>query len=202
MKQVVIVGAGPAGCYAAERLAREAACEVDVIERLPTPFGLVRAGVAPDHQSTKAIGRVLERALGRPNVRFFGNVEVGRDVTLDEHRRLYDAVVLATGATVDRRLDVPGAELPGIVGSGELVFWLNAHPDWAVRAPALGDARSAVIVGNGNVALGVARVLAKSAEEMDAADIAPEAEAAIRAAPLDEIHLVGRRGPDEASFTA
>jgi ferredoxin--NADP+ reductase len=201
VRRIAIVGSGPAGCYAAERLAREADCEIDVIDRLPTPFGLVRAGVAPDHQSTKAIARVLERALGRPNVRFFGNVEIGRDATLEELRRLYDAVVLATGATGDRRLDLPGAGLPGVVGSGAFVFWLNAHPDWAARAVDLAQVRSAVVIGNGNVAIDVARVLAKTREEMALSDMSPDAEAAIAAAPLQQIHIVGRRGPAEASFT-
>src|SRR4051812_19342020 len=147
-RRIAIVGAGPAGCYAAERLAREADVEIDVIERLPTPFGLVRAGVAPDHQSTKAIARVLERALGRPNVCFVGHVEVGLDVRLDELRRLYDALVLATGATSDRRLAIPGADLAGVVGSGAFVFRLNAHPDWASSGLDLSRVRSVVVIGN------------------------------------------------------
>jgi ferredoxin--NADP+ reductase len=200
-RRIAIVGSGPAGCYAAERLAREADCEIDVLERLPTPFGLVRAGVAPDHQSTKSIARVLERALARPSVRFFGHVDVGRDVRLDALRELYDAVVLATGATADRRLDLPGSGLPGIVGSGEFVFWLNAHPDWATRAVDLSQVRSAVVIGNGNVAIDVARLLAKAPAELAVSDISAEAEAGLAAAPLREIHIVGRRGPADARFT-
>jgi len=199
---VAIVGAGPAGCYAAERLARAAPdAAIDVIERLPTPYGLVRAGVAPDHQGTKAVERVLERALTRPNVAFFGNVEIGRDLSLRELRELYDAVILATGAPEDRRLGIEGEELAGVFGSGSFTRWINGHPDAADLPVRLEGVRSAVVIGNGNVAIDVARVLAKSREEMARSDLAPAVEAAIAAAPLEEIHIVGRRGPAEAHFT-
>lgn len=201
--KVAVVGSGPAGCYLAEKFAKLAPeGEVDVIDRLPTPFGLVRAGVAPDHQGTKAIARVLARSLGRGPAAFWGNVEVGRDVTLAELRALYDAVVLATGAPRDRKLGLPGEELPGVYGSGAFVGWYNSHPDHAGLDPDLSQVKSAVVVGNGNVAIDVARVLGKTVEEMAASDIAPAAGAAISAAPLEEIHLVGRRGPAEAKFTA
>jgi len=199
---VAIVGAGPAGCYAAERLARVAPdAAIDVIERLPTPYGLVRAGVAPDHQGTKAVERVLERALTRPNVAFLGNVEIGRDLSLEGLRGLYDAVILATGAPEDRRLGIPGEELAGVFGSGAFTRWINGHPDAADLPVRLEAVRSAVVIGNGNVAIDVARVLAKSREEMARSDLAPSIEAAIAAAPLEEIHIVGRRGPAEAHFT-
>ena len=199
---VAIVGSGPAGCYAAERLARAAPdAEIDVIERLPTPYGLVRAGVAPDHQSTKSVERVLERALTRPNVAFFGTVEIGRDLSLEELRRLYDAVILATGAPQDRRLGIPGEELAGVFGSGAFTRWINGHPDAADLPVRLAGVRSAVVIGNGNVAIDVARVLAKSRAEMARSDLAPPIEAAIAAAPLEEIRIVGRRGPAEAHFT-
>jgi ferredoxin--NADP+ reductase len=199
---VAVVGSGPAGCYAAERLAREPRCRVDVLDRLPTPFGLIRAGVAPDHQGTKAVSRVLERVLERENVAFHGNVEIGRDLTLDELRGLYDAVVIATGAPLDRRLGVPGEDLAGVVGSAAFVGWYNSHPSFSDGpAPVPARALSAVIVGNGNVALDVARVLAKTPAEMERSDIDPEVQAALAAAPLAEIAIVGRRGAGETGFS-
>jgi ferredoxin--NADP+ reductase len=204
--QVAVIGSGPAGCYLVERLVREApGCRIDVIDRLPTPYGLVRAGVAPDHQSTKSITRVFDRALTREGVAFRGNVTVGRDVTLAELRRFYDAVVIATGAPRDRRLSVPGEDLAGIIGSGAFVGWYNGHPDHAALAPnlraRLANTRSAVIVGNGNVALDVARILAKTPTELAVSDIAPDIGRSLAAAPLRQIHIVGRRGPDAAGFS-
>jgi NADPH-dependent glutamate synthase beta subunit-like oxidoreductase len=199
--QIAIVGSGPAGCYLAERLVREAPdCRIDIIDRLPTPFGLVRAGVAPDHQSTKAITRIFDRVLSREGVAFWGNVEIGSDVALDALRELYDAVVIATGAPQDRRLGVAGEDLPGIVGSGAFVGWYNAHPDHAARKPDLSGVRSAVLIGNGNVALDVARILAKTPEELAQSDIAPEIAASLGAMPLETIHIVGRRGAEHAGF--
>ncbi len=172
--KIAIVGSGPAGCYAAEQLARLAPeADIDVIDRLPTPYGLVRAGVAPDHQGTKSVERVLERALTRPNVTFHGAVEIGRELGLDELRALYDAVILATGAPSDRRLDIPGEELPGVHGSGAFTRWINGHPDDADRAVDLDRIRSVVVIGHGNVAIDVARVLAKSRDEMARSDLAP-----------------------------
>jgi len=200
--QIAIVGSGPAGCYAAERLVRAApGCRIDIIDRLPTPYGLVRAGVAPDHQGTKAVTRVFDRVLTRDGVAFWGNVEVGRDVTLDELRALYDAVVIATGAPQDRRLGVPGETLPSIVRSGEFVGWLNGHPDRFGAAFDLAGVRSAVLIGNGNVALDVARLLAKTSAELAQSDIAPETEQALGAMNLDTLHIVGRRGPEDAGFS-
>lgn len=200
--RIAIVGSGPAGCYAAERLAKLVPDgEVDVLDRLPAPFGLIRYGVAPDHQGTKGVARVLSRVLSRPPAAFFGNVELGRDVGLDELRALYDAVVLAVGAPLDRRLGVPGEDLPGVSGSGAFVGWYNGHPDHCAAAPDLSAVRRAVVVGNGNVALDVARVLAKSDEELKGSDLSPEAAAAIAAAPLEEVVIVGRRGAAEARFS-
>ncbi len=199
--RIAVVGGGPAGCYCVERLARllpEA--EIDLLDRLPTPFGLVRFGVAPDHQGTKAVTRVLARALARPQVRFLGNVEVGRDLTLAELRALYDGVVLAVGAPQDRRLTVPGEGLPGVYGSARFVGWYNGHPDQAALAPDLAGLRRAVVIGNGNVALDVARVLAKTPEEMAGSDLPPEIAARIARAPLREIVLVGRRDAAAARF--
>jgi NADPH-dependent glutamate synthase beta subunit-like oxidoreductase len=199
--QAAIIGSGPAGCYLAERLLREApGCRIDIIERLPTPFGLVRAGVAPDHQSTKAVTRVFERVMTREGVAFRGNVEIGRDASLAELRALYDVVVIATGAPEDRRLGVAGENLAGIVGSGAFAGWYNSHPDHAAATPPLDGARSVVLIGNGNVALDVARILAKTPAELAQSDIAPSVERALAAMPLEAIHIVGRRGPAQAGF--
>ncbi|HEY0877185.1 MAG TPA: FAD-dependent oxidoreductase [Zeimonas sp.] len=200
MKHVAIVGSGPAGCYLADQLLRLVPdARVDVIERLPVPFGLVRYGVAPDHQGTKAVSRLLDRTLARATVRFFGNVEVGRDVRLDELRRLYDAVVLATGAPRDRRLGIAGETLPGVVGSAAFVGWYNGHPD--CPPPVLRNVRSAVVIGNGNVAIDVARVLAKTPAELAGSDLPPEVHARLLEQRIQTVHLVGRRGPADAKFT-
>ncbi len=199
--RVAIVGAGPSGFYAADGLLRgRPDLRIDLIDRLPTPFGLVRAGVAPDHQGTKAVVRQFDRLLAQPDVRFAGNVEVGRDLYWDELRHGYDAVVVATGMVIDRKLDVPGEELPHVWGSWKFVAWLNGHPDFR-RGPDLSGVRRVAVIGNGNVALDVARLLAKSPDEMAKSDIVPEAGAAIAAAPLTEIYVIGRRGPEHASFT-
>jgi NADPH-dependent glutamate synthase beta subunit-like oxidoreductase len=198
---VVIVGAGPAGFYTAEALLNR--CpegRIDIIERLPSPFGLVRAGVAPDHQSTKRIISRFEKTAGSASVSFFGNVEVGRDVSLDELRHLYDAVVLAVGAPRDRTLNIPGEGLKGVYGSAAFVGWYNGHPDYRDLDPLL-DTESAVVIGNGNVALDIARVLAKSSAELAPSDITDAARNAIERSPLRDIHIVGRRGPADTKFT-
>src|SRR5271167_4353191 len=174
MRRIVIIGSGPAGCYLADHLLRLLPdASIDILERLPVPFGLIRYGVAPDHQGTKAVARVLDRVLSRDRVAFFGNVEVGRDVHLDELMSFYDAVVLATGAERDRRLGIPGEDLPGVVGSRTFTGWYNAHPDHPA-APEAQDVRSAVIIGNGNVAIDVARIFAKSPAEFEGSDLPPE----------------------------
>lgn len=201
-KSFAVVGSGPSGFYAAEALARKFAdAEIDLIERLPMPYGLARFGVAPDHQGTKNITRVFARLPEKPNVRFLGLVELGRDVSLSDLLGLYDAVVLATGAPEDRHLGIPGGDLPGVVGSGTFVSWYNAHPDFAAAGPDLSRVQSVAIIGNGNVAIDVARVLARTPVEMAKSDLSPAILAAIAAAPLSEIHIIGRRGPVEASFT-
>lgn len=200
MRHIAIIGSGPAGCYLTDQLLRLAPdAHVDVIERLPVPFGLIRYGVAPDHQGTKAVLRVLDRVLGRDAVGFFGNLEVGRDVRLDELRGLYDAVVLATGAPRDRRLGVAGEDLSGVAGSGAFVGWYNSHPDHL--PPPLHAVRRAVVVGNGNVAIDVVRILAKSGSELAGSDLAPPVQELLAAQPLETIHIVGRRGSADAKFT-
>src|SRR5271165_3813653 len=200
MLQVAIIGSGPAGCYLADQLLRALPdVSIDVLERLPVPFGLIRYGVAPDHQSTKAIARVLDRVLSRERVNFFGNVEVGRDVRLEELLSLYDAIVLAIGATRDRKLGIPGEDLPGVIGSGGFTGWYNSRPDH--RAPEVQGVRSAVIIGNGNVAIDVARILAKCPAELAGSDLSPDVTAWLEAQPIENIHIVGRRSAADAKFT-
>jgi len=199
--RVAIVGAGPSGFYAADGLLRaNPDLHIDIIDRLPTPYGLVRAGVAPDHQGTKAIVRQFEKLLAQPDVRFAGNIEVGRDLSWDDLTEHYDAVIVATGMVIDKKLGVPGEDLPHVWGSWRFVGWLNGHPDFRA-GPDLSKVKSVAVIGNGNVALDVTRVLAKSTEEMAKSDIVPEAGAAIAAAPLTDIYVIGRRGPEYASFT-
>jgi len=197
---IAIIGSGPAGCYVAEHLLKllpEA--RIDVLEKLPVPFGLIRYGVAPDHQGTKGAARVLDRTLSRDRVRFFGNVEVGKDVTLNELRDMYHVVVLATGAPRDRRLGISGEGLTNVIGSGAFVAWYNGHPSRAI--PYLRDVRSAVIIGNGNVALDVARILAKHGDELKGSDLTPDVIEALRSQPIEHIHIVGRRGAAVAKFS-
>ncbi len=202
MRHVAIIGSGPAGYYTAEALQRTLgdAVRVDIIDRLPVPFGLIRSGVAPDHQSIKAVSRRYEAVALTDHVRFIGNVEIGRDVTIAELMTLYDAVVLATGAPHDRTLDIPGAALPGVVGSAAFVGWYNGHPDHAALNPLL-DGAGAVIVGNGNVALDVARILAKAESEFAGSDIVAHALTALRTSRIRAIHLLGRRGPHQIAMT-
>ena len=199
---VAIVGSGPSGFYALDGLSRALpGVRIDLIDRLPTPFGLVRLGVAPDHQGTKAVARQFDRLARKPGIRFVGNVEIGRDVSLAELRALYDAVVIATGAPRDRRLGIPGEDLLGVHGSWPVVGWYNGHPDFAgldFRLPG----PAVAIIGNGNVAIDLARVLARTPQEMKGSDLAPHAAAVIAGAGLRDIHLIGRRGPVEASFTS
>lgn len=198
---VAIVGAGPAGFYTAEALLQTLpGVQIDFIERLPTPYGLIRAGVAPDHQTTKNVARKFEQTAQRESVQYFGNVEVGRDVQMAELREIYDAVVLAVGSAGDRYLGIPGEDKEGVYGSAVFVGWYNGHPDFNNLNPRL-DTHTAVIVGNGNVALDVARVLVKTPAEMEASDIASYAGEAIYSAPLTDVYLIGRRGPLDAKFT-
>ncbi len=198
---VAIVGSGPAGFYAAEALLKSGAdVAIDIIECLPTPYGLIRSGVAPDHAKTKNVARAYEKTALDERVRFFGNVEIGRDVTIGALRGLYDAVVLATGASRDRELGIPGSELMGVVGVAAFVGWYNGHPDFRDLNPPL-DTETVVVIGLGNVAVDVARVLTKTVGEMAGTDIADYAGAAIAGSPIRAVHMAGRRGPIEARFT-
>ena len=201
--RVAVVGSGPAAFYVAAALlaSEEPAAEVDMIERLPTPWGLVRLGVAPDHPQLKTVSRAFEKIAARPRFRFLGNVEVGRDVTHDELARLYDAVVYANGAQTDRRLGIPGEDLPGSWAATELVAWYNGHPDYQELEFDLSVER-AVVVGNGNVALDVARMLALTQEELAPTDATDASIAAIVASGLREIVVLGRRGPVQAAWTS
>jgi len=199
---IAVVGAGPSGFYAVDALTRaRPGARIDIIDRLPTPYGLARYGVAPDHQGTKGVTRQFDRLLAKPGVRFIGGVELGRDVSLDELRAAYDAVLIATGCGRDRRLGIPGEDLDGVMGSMRFVDWFNAHPDAVDLAETIAPVRHVAVIGNGNVAIDVARVLAKTADEMAKSDIDPRAQAAIAAMPLETVTLYGRRGPAEASFT-
>ncbi len=199
---IAIVGSGPSGFYVVDGLTRALpGCRIDIIDRLKTPYGLVRFGVAPDHQGTKAVARQFERLALKPGVRFLGNVELGRDVSLDELRAHYDAVVIATGASQDRKLGIPGEDLPGVFGSWQFVGWYNGHPDFAKLDVKL-SGNAVAVIGNGNVAIDLVRVLAKTAEEMRASDLVDHAAAVIHPAKLTDIYMIGRRGPVEANFTS
>ena len=199
--RVAVVGSGPAGFYAAgSLLAAGLPVEVDMIERLPTPWGLVRLGVAPDHPKIKSVSRAFEKIALQPGFRFFGNVEVGRDIGADELLEYYDAVVYAVGAQTDRRLGIPSEDLPGSWPATEFVAWYNGHPDFQHLEFDL-DVERAVVIGVGNVALDVARMLALTAEELGPTDTTDAAIAAICGAGIREIVVVGRRGPAQAAFT-
>ena len=199
--RVAVVGSGPAGFYAAGALLdADVPVEVDMIERLPTPWGLVRLGVAPDHPKLKTVSRAFERIALKPGFRFFGNVEVGRDLSPGDLARVYDAVVYAFGAQTDRRLGIPGEDLPGSWSATEFVAWYNGHPDFQDLEFDL-DVDRAVVIGNGNVALDVARMLALTSEELAPTDTTDPAIEAIGSSTTRDIVVVGRRGPAQASWT-
>ena len=198
---VAVIGSGPSGFYTVEALKKTGQdVRVDMIERLPTPFGLIRGGVAPDHQTTKKVARVYEKTAQADGVGYFGNVEVGRDVSLEELKDIYDAIVLAVGAPRDRKLGIPGEDKTGVFGSADFVGWYNGHPDFTELKPDL-STETVVVIGNGNVAIDAARVLVKTEAEMAETDIAEHAAAAIRASAIKDVYMVGRRGPIEAKFT-
>lgn len=200
--RVAIVGSGPAGIYTADALTKQAGTDVqvDVLERLPTPYGLVRYGVAPDHTSIKSIARYLRKVLERPSVRFLGGVELGTDVSAADLRAHYDAVVYCTGAMVDRRLGIPGEDLPGSAAATDFVNWYCGHPDVSPGAFTL-DAEQVVVIGVGNVAVDVARILAKTADELRPTDVPEPVIERLAASRVRTIHVIGRRGPEHAKFT-
>ncbi|MDX6476772.1 MAG: ferredoxin/flavodoxin---NADP+ reductase [Gaiellaceae bacterium] len=200
--RVAVVGSGPAGFYAADALLKseDPPVEVDLLDRLPTPWGLVRLGVAPDHENIKAVSRAFQKTAAKPGFRFFGNVEVGSTVSHEDLLHLYDAVVYTVGAQTDRRLGIPGEDLPGSWAATEFVAWYNGHPDFQDREFDLTHER-VVVVGNGNVAIDCARMLALTPEELEPTDTTHEAIDAINAAGIREILMLGRRGPVQAAFT-
>lgn len=202
MRHIAIIGSGPAGYYSAEAAQKKFGedVRVDIIDRLPVPFGLIRFGVAPDHQSIKAVSGRYEKVALSENVRFVGNVTVGKDVSIDELQDLYDAVVLATGAPDDRKLEIPGGDLPGVYGSAAFVGWYNGHPDFADLEPPL-DGKHVAIIGNGNVALDVARILSKTRAEFGGSDIVSHALDVLETSATEEITILGRRGPHQIAMT-
>src|SRR5437870_9315868 len=200
--RVAIIGAGPTGFYAADQLLRQegVAVEVDLFDRLPTPFGLVRFGVAPDHQKIKSVTVTFDKVAANPRFRFFGHVEVGKDLSVDDLRRHYHQILYCTGAQTDRRMGIPGEDLRGSHPATEFVAWYNGHPDFRDCQFDLEQERVAV-VGVGNVAVDVARILCRSAEELATTDIADDALAALRRSRVREVYLLGRRGPAQAVVT-
>jgi ferredoxin--NADP+ reductase len=199
--RIAIVGAGPAGFYAAGHLlAADEHIEVDMLERLPTPWGLVRSGVAPDHPKIKSVTRVYEKTAANPHFRFFGNVELGENVSREDLLEHYHAVVYATGSPTDRSLGIPGEDFPGSHSATDFVGWYNGHPDFRDREFDLSCER-AVVIGNGNVAIDVARMLTLSHRELASTDIADHALETLEHSRIREIVLMGRRGPAQAAFT-
>ena len=195
-----MVGAGPAGIYAADILDKsDADVTIDVFERMPAPFGLIRYGVAPDHPRIKGIVTALHKVLDKPNIRLLGNIDYGTDIKLDELREFYDAVIFSTGASADRALDIPGIDLDGSHGAADFVSWYDGHPDVPRTWPL--NASSVAVLGVGNVALDVARILAKTADELLTTDIPDNVYQGLKASPVTDVHVFGRRGPAQAKFT-
>ena len=202
MRSLAIIGSGPAGYYTAEAAQKLWGDDVriDIFDRLPVPYGLIRTGVAPDHQSIKAVARRYEAVALSDTVRFIGNVTIGSDVTIAELQAMYDAVVLATGAPHDRKLGLEGEDLANVHGSAAFVGWYNGHPQFATLDPDL-SGRTAVVIGNGNVALDVARILSKTREEFAGSDIVAHALDLIETAKIERIVVLGRRGPHQIAMT-
>ena len=201
-ERVAIVGAGPAGAFAADRLLRaRGGVEIDLFERLPTPWGLLRAGVAPDHQEIKRLDETFDEQTLRRGCRFFGNVEVGVDLTHEDLMNHYSAVIYATGAQTDKSLGIPGEDLPGSRPATEFVAWYNGHPDYRDLEFDLSGSR-AVVIGNGNVAADVTRMLTLSPDELARTDVADHALEALRESRIEEVVVLGRRGPAQAAFTS
>src|SRR3954470_6232553 len=200
--RLAIVGAGPAGIYAADILLkqqREFDVSIDLFDQLPAPYGLVRYGVAPDHPRIKGIITALRDVLDRGDIRIFGNVRFGSDITLDDLKAHYNAVIFSTGAVRDADLDIPGIDLPRSYGAADFVSWYDGHPDvpreWPLESP------SVAVIGNGNVALDVARILAKHAEDLLPTEIPDNVYEGLKASPVTDVHVFGRRGPMQVKFT-
>ena len=203
--KVAIVGAGPAGYFAAQALqnlqTEELQFSIDMIERLPTPWGLVRSGVAPDHPKIKTVSKVFEKVANDPNFRLFANVELGSDVTLEQIKEKYDAVVMATGSALGKKLGIPGEDLPGSISAATFVPWYNAHPDFKDETIDL-NCETAVVIGAGNVAMDVARMLALEPSELDPTDTADHAVDAFKQSKVRNVVISARRGPEHAAFTS
>ena len=203
--KVAIIGAGPAGYFAAQALQNlqtdELQFSIDMIERLPTPWGLVRSGVAPDHPKIKTVSKVFEKIAADPNFRLFANVEIGSEISVAQLQEIYDAVVIATGSHLGKTLGIPGENLPGSISAADFVPWYNAHPDYVdVKVPM--DCDTAVVIGAGNVAMDVARMLALEPSELDPTDTADHALDAFRASAVRDVYISARRGPEHAAFTS
>lgn len=204
--RVAVIGAGPAGIYAADILTKseevkngDVPVAIDIFDRYPAPFGLIRYGVAPDHPRIKGIVNALHKVLDRGDIRFFGNVEYGTDITLAELKDHYDAIIFATGAIKDASLDIPGVELDGSYGASDFVSWYDAHPDYPREWPL--NAKEIAVLGNGNVALDVARVLSKHADDLLVTEIPANVYEGLKASPVTDVHVFGRRGPAQIKFT-
>jgi ferredoxin--NADP+ reductase len=203
--KVAIVGAGPAGYFAAQALqnlqTEELQFTIDMIERLPTPWGLVRSGVAPDHPKIKTVSKVFEKVANAGNFRLFGDVELGTDISIEQLKDMYDAVVIATGSAIGKKLGIPGEDLPGSISCAEFVPWYNAHPDFHnIEVPL--DCETALVIGAGNVAMDVARMLALEPSELDVTDTADHALDALKESAIREVVISARRGPEHAAFTS
>lgn len=200
--RLAVVGAGPAGIYASDlilKAERDFDVSIDLFDLLPTPYGLVRYGVAPDHPRIKGIVNALFEVLDRGDIRFFGNVEYGKDITLDELKTHYNAVIFATGAIKDARLNIPGSDLQGSFGAADFVNWYDAHPDFPREWPL--DAKEVAVIGNGNVALDVARILVKFPDDLSSTEIPPHVEKGLRESKVTDVHVFGRRGPAQVKFS-
>ncbi|WP_144627886.1 FAD-dependent oxidoreductase [Arthrobacter woluwensis] len=204
--RVAVIGSGPAGVYAADILTKsdevksgELTVSIDLFDRYPAPYGLIRYGVAPDHPRIKGIVNALHKVLDRGDIRFFGNVDYGTDLSLDDLRKHYDAVIFATGAIKDADLNIPGVELEGSFGGADFVSWYDGHPDVSREWPL--EAKEVAVIGNGNVALDVARVLSKHADDLLVTEIPDNVYAGLKASPVTDVHVFGRRGPAQIKFT-
>ena len=203
--KIAIVGAGPAGYFAAQALQNSQTDDlkfaIDMIERLPTPWGLVRSGVAPDHPKIKTVAKVFEKIATTEGFKLFANVELGKDITIDELEEIYDAVVIATGTNKGKKLGIPGEDLPGSLSAADFVPWYNAHPDYVDVDVAL-DCDTTVVIGAGNVAMDLARMLALEPKELDITDTAEHALEKLHSSSIRKVHICGRRGPEHAAFTS